>query len=71
MNTPTTGISDASNEQLAVFAGVGTKTTPLGRIATPEETAKAVVFLAFEGTFITGTELLIDGRLRNLVMESY
>lgn len=35
---------------------------PLGRLGTPDEVAKAVVFLASdESNFITGTELFIDG----------
>jgi NAD(P)-dependent dehydrogenase (short-subunit alcohol dehydrogenase family) len=37
---------------------------PLGRIASPEDVANAAVFLASdESTFITGTDLLIDGGL--------
>ena len=35
---------------------------PLGRLGTPEETAKAVVFLASDdSTYITGIELFVDG----------
>jgi NAD(P)-dependent dehydrogenase (short-subunit alcohol dehydrogenase family) len=35
---------------------------PLGRFGTPEEVARAVVFLASdESTYITGTELFVDG----------
>ncbi len=35
---------------------------PLGRIAEPEEIAKAIAFLASdEASFITGTSLLVDG----------
>jgi NAD(P)-dependent dehydrogenase (short-subunit alcohol dehydrogenase family) len=35
---------------------------PLGRLGTPNEVAKAVVFLASdESSYITGTELLVDG----------
>jgi len=35
---------------------------PLGRFGTPDEIAKAVVFLAADdASFITGTELFVDG----------
>jgi NAD(P)-dependent dehydrogenase (short-subunit alcohol dehydrogenase family) len=37
-------------------------TVPLGRLATPDEVAKTVVFLASDDSrFITGTELFVDG----------
>ena len=35
---------------------------PLGRFGTPDEVAKAVVFLAADdASYITGTELFVDG----------
>lgn len=35
--------------------------TPLGRIGTPEEAAKLVLFLACDATFCTGSEFVFDG----------
>ncbi len=35
---------------------------PLGRVGTPEEVAKAVLFLASpDSTFVNGAELFVDG----------
>ena len=41
---------------------------PTGRMGTPEEVASAVVFLASpRASFITGTNLIIDGALTQRV----
>lgn len=34
---------------------------PMKRFGRPEEVAKAVAFLAFEATYTTGAELVVDG----------
>ena len=53
------GLSDEQIEQFKVQAAA---TTPLGRTGTPEEIAKVVLFLASDdSSFITGTELFVDG----------
>ncbi len=60
----TPGVSDqlassgAGEQQLRMLA----TSVPLGRLRTPDEIAKAVVFLASEdSSYITGTELFVDG----------
>jgi NAD(P)-dependent dehydrogenase (short-subunit alcohol dehydrogenase family) len=41
--------------------------TPLGRIATPNEIAKAALFLASDNaSFITGADLQVDGGLAQI-----
>jgi 3-oxoacyl-[acyl-carrier protein] reductase len=37
--------------------------TPLGRICTPDDIAEAILFLAVEGSMITGQTLVVDGGL--------
>lgn len=63
VKTPTMGVANASPAELKEFEGQGAQTTPLGRIGEPEEIAKAVVFLAFDATFTTGSQLVMDGGL--------
>ncbi|RKH67591.1 SDR family oxidoreductase [Corallococcus llansteffanensis] len=63
IKTPTMGVDGASPEELAAFEKEGNDTTPMGRIGSPEEVARAVLFLAFDATFTTGAELPVDGGL--------
>jgi NAD(P)-dependent dehydrogenase (short-subunit alcohol dehydrogenase family) len=50
--------SDAGQQRAKMIAA----SVPLGRFGTPEEIAKAVVFLASDdSSYITGTELFVDG----------
>ncbi len=50
--------SDTGQQRMKMIAN----NVPLGRLGTPDEIAKAVVFLASEdSSYITGTELFVDG----------
>lgn len=39
---------------------------PMRRFGEPEEVAKAILFLGFDATYTTGTELLVDGGVSDL-----
>ena len=52
------GSSEVGQQRLKMISNA----VPLGRLGKPEEIAKAVVFLASDdASFITGTELFVDG----------
>jgi len=51
-----------TDEQIKGFAAKAASETPLGRTGTPDEIAKAVLFLASDdSSFINGVELFVDG----------
>jgi len=55
----TAGLTD---ERLEQFKAQAAATTPLGRTGTPDEIAKAVVFLASnDSSFVNGIELFVAG----------
>ena len=52
----------SSGEQLEQMLAFTKAATPLGRLGTPEEAARAALFLASdESSFMTGSELFVDG----------
>ncbi len=60
----TPGLEDllASSEEGQQSLKMLSDSVPLGRLGTPEEIARAVVFLASDdSSYITGTELFVDG----------
>jgi NAD(P)-dependent dehydrogenase (short-subunit alcohol dehydrogenase family) len=63
-STDTPGLNElmASTETGQQRKKMISNSVPLGRFGTPDEIAKAVVFLASDdSSFITGTELFVDG----------
>ena len=51
-----------TDEQIEGFAAQAASATPLGRTGTPDEIAKAVLFLVSDdSSFVNGIELFVDG----------
>jgi NAD(P)-dependent dehydrogenase (short-subunit alcohol dehydrogenase family) len=63
IETPTMGVAGATAEERAAFMRIGDAITPMKRHGTPDEVARAVLFLAFDATFTTGARLPVDGGL--------
>lgn len=63
IKTPTMGVAGLSESERAAFEELGDQITPMKRHGSPEEVAKAVIFLAFDATFTTGAKMSVDGGL--------
>jgi NAD(P)-dependent dehydrogenase (short-subunit alcohol dehydrogenase family) len=48
-------------EEAQAFLDQVKASNPMGRFGLPDEVARAILFLGFEATYTTGTELLVDG----------
>jgi len=56
-----------TQEQIDAFAAQMAMMIPMGRVGTPDEIAKAVVFLASDdSSFISGIELFVDGGMTQI-----
>ena len=63
IDTPTLGVAGADRAELERG---GVAITPMRRLGTAAEVARAAVFLALEATFTTGAELQVDGGLSEI-----
>jgi len=65
--TPGYDLLGLTREQIQAFVDEQVRTIPLGRVGTPDEIAKAVVFLACDdSSFVTGIELFVDGGMAQI-----
>jgi NAD(P)-dependent dehydrogenase (short-subunit alcohol dehydrogenase family) len=56
-----------SAEQVIQFSQQMSASIPMGRVGTPDEIAKAMVFLASDdSSYITGIELAVDGGMNQV-----
>jgi NAD(P)-dependent dehydrogenase (short-subunit alcohol dehydrogenase family) len=65
-DTPTLGVAGLSPEERAALKKLGDAITPMKRHGSPDEVARAALFLAFDATFTTGVELPVDGGLAQI-----
>jgi len=61
IETPIVGKAFPDKDVAAQLTGQMREAVPMKRFGTADEVAKAVLFLAFDATFMTGVELPVDG----------
>ena len=62
IETPIFNKAGLTREQIAAFKASQVAAVPMGRMGTPDEVAKAAVFLACDdSSYVTGIELFVDG----------
>jgi NAD(P)-dependent dehydrogenase (short-subunit alcohol dehydrogenase family) len=66
ITTPIMGKLGLTAEALTGFEQQMKQANPMKRFGTPEEVARAALFLAFEATYTTGAELVVDGGFTQL-----
>ena len=66
IDTPTLGVPGATSRDREELERSGRALTPMRRLGTAAEVARAAIFLALEATFTTGTELQVDGGLSEI-----
>ncbi|MEH2380878.1 MAG: SDR family oxidoreductase [Nostoc sp.] len=65
--TPGYNLLGLSDQQVQEFVTSQASAIPLGRVGTPDEIAKAVVFLASDdSSFVNGIELFVDGGMAQI-----
>ena len=65
--TPGYDLLGLTKEQIQGFVDAQLQTIPLGRVGTPEEIGRAVVFLASaDSSFVNGIELFVDGGMAQI-----
>jgi NAD(P)-dependent dehydrogenase (short-subunit alcohol dehydrogenase family) len=65
--TPGYNLLGLTEEQIQDFVNVQATTIPLGRVGTPDEIGKAVVFLmSDDSSFVNGIELFVDGGMTQI-----
>jgi NAD(P)-dependent dehydrogenase (short-subunit alcohol dehydrogenase family) len=65
--TPGYDLLGLTKDQIQGFIDVQLQTIPLGRVGTPDEVAKVVVFLASDdSSFVNGIELFVDGGMAQI-----